>query len=216
MTNISLDSEAVGKLWDNSDNTAKQSIKRLIIKLDLNSDTAGDDIKTIRIKCTNTATVSANSTDTDTHYISNTNIGIKIVSMQEYITDNPIKISTIQNMGGIVNLKFKSLFTENKNTYFSFNGGNNCQFSGYGVLDYNDKDISTNIYDKSAKISYVNKDNTADNYTQSFYSVGNNFYLRGLELVLLQFNTYKKLTETVDINSSSTNKVYGYIELSNA
>jgi len=223
MTNIDIGDDVVGKLWDYSDNSdpenaAKPSIKRLVIKLDLDSDSVGDGIKTIRIKCTNTGTEGSYIGYNEN--ISNNNIGVKIINMQEYITNKSIKVDTVNTAGGVVYLRFKTLMLQSKDINFAFNGGSNCEISGYGTLYYdnitsgNRRDTVTNIYDGFAKIRFVNNQtNNSSDTVQSFYTKGQDFYLRADQLALLQFNTYKKLTNSVSIDSTSNSKVYGYIEL---
>ena len=187
ITNI--EGHGVGKLWDSTG--AMDSVKRLLVKLDLTSLTSSDSIKTIRIICNHTKNVNYtegtslpfNST------ITSTNLGVALINLTKFNTPTTINYTNVNYNGSTyaqIPIKFKSQL--NSDAYFAFNVGNNLEYSGVGYINkesvtlngttFPGVDSNTGIYDNQGITLWKNGTNASmpgnmyNNWTpNSYYTI---------------------------------------------
>ena len=209
-TNSTTDDNYVGYLWDYKNNASMKakSTKRLVVELPLATVNAGNNTKTIRILCTQSAGTHTNEYSKEFVKYPNINsLGISLISMTEYETPSSLNINAQNSTIGI---KFKSSLTQN--AWFAFNSGDNLSCSGGAVLGTG----SNTEFDDMANIKFRNIDdpNSSSIWDAGDATTNKPFKLVNKYLARLQFNSNQFSTSDISayaITTTNTNKIYGYL-----
>ena len=231
---VGTDSIPVGSLWGDSSKN-QYSVKRAVVNLPLNAKLTGTNIKTIRIKCTHTSDVIgyANADPSKSYIypyyeygtkITSQYLGISLITLNEYITPGTVKYNNVTIYGDIyqqIPLTFKSSLTSN--AFFSYNTGDNLQYSGCGELNYdtftyNSKtfkgiDPITGIFEGQAYIMWRNGDSVSASGSMAQNWLANNYFtILKNQLCKIQFNSDKLIdTDNNFVTLTNTDKIYAYI-----
>ena len=220
ITDIDIGDNSVGNLW--SGTMAMPSTKRILIKLNLGADLVGNGIKSIRISCNHTNELQYNPLKSLPFNpdITNTNIGIGLITLSKYNTPSSVIYSAVNYNGDTfyqIPLKFKSLLSSD--AYFVYNSGNNLEYCGGGELNKDEitlgattfpgVDSTTGIYDNKGITLW--RDGAGSSITGNMaqnWTANNYFTILKDVPVRIQYNPY--VTERA-INRENVDKMYSYI-----
>lgn len=215
VTDITLPDNPVGMMWGRQA-LQQAATKRIVFKMDLSETNAGEQIKTIRIKCTHTGNVRYNSSTSlpEKDYIDNENLGISIITFADYSTPNAIIYNneTVEtNIYSLATPKFKSALTSS--AFFSYNVGYNMELSGCGELNIANVDSTTGLYDTNADIVWRSGDSSSvtEPYKVLWTSTQPYRILKD-SICRIQFNSDKLSTaDSSIIKLTNTDKIYAYL-----